>query len=54
MKPYAKGATITLNWVPGHTDVEGNEQADRLAKLATAQQPESDCTSLAMLGLWIK
>ena len=24
----AKGATITLNWVPGHTDIEGNERAD--------------------------
>ena len=50
----AKGASITLNWVPGHTDIEGNEDADRLAKRATKEQPSTERTSLAMLGLWIK
>jgi len=49
-----KGATIALNWVPGHIDVLGNELADLLAKSATANTPESDITSIAMLGLKIK
>ena len=40
--------------MPRHTDVEGNERADRLAKLATSEYPSSDTTSLAMLGLRIK
>jgi ribonuclease HI len=30
-----KGASINLVWVPGHTDIIGNEEADRLAKLGT-------------------
>jgi ribonuclease HI len=34
-----KGATITLKWVPGHKDIIGNEEADKLAKLATALDP---------------
>jgi ribonuclease HI len=32
-------APVTLHWVPGHTDIEGNEEADRLAKLATSRPP---------------
>ena len=46
----SKGATITINWVPGHTDVHGNELADSLAKQATTQNPSSTETSFAILG----
>lgn len=46
----SKGATISMNWVPGHTDVEGNELADSLAKAATKMAPSSDETSFAVLG----
>jgi ribonuclease HI len=49
-----KGAKIALNWVPGHTEVIGNEKADSLAKDATKNPPDSRYTSLAMLGLRIK
>ena len=51
----AQGATITINWVPGHEDILGNELADSLAKEAT-KQPflEPTYTSFALLGLKIK
>jgi len=46
----SKGANILINWVPGHTDVHGNELADSLAKLATTLAPSSNETSFAVLG----
>lgn len=45
-----KGAAISINWVPGHTDVFGNELADSLAKEATKMVPSTDETSFAVLG----
>jgi ribonuclease HI len=30
----SKNATVSLHWVPGHEDIEGNERADQLAKAA--------------------
>ncbi|KAJ8063237.1 hypothetical protein OCU04_008470 [Sclerotinia nivalis] len=49
-----KGTEISLNWVPGHTSVEGNELADALAKEATKQRSSSNETSFAFLGMDIK
>lgn len=49
-----KQAEITLHWVPGHTDLEGNERADALAKAATFIPPSYSTTSFAMLGLRVK
>jgi ribonuclease HI len=31
--------TITIHWVPGHTDIAGNDDADKLAKQAATQPP---------------
>ena len=50
----AKGATITINWVPGHEDILGNERADTLAKEGTKRPPESDSPSFAFLGMKIQ
>jgi ribonuclease HI len=36
---HALKTTITVQWVPGHTDVPGNELADKLAKKATLEKP---------------
>jgi len=54
MEVIRKGASIAINWVPGHTDVYGNELADSLAKAATQIPPDSDETSFAVLGSKIK
>lgn len=45
---------MSLHWVPGHTNITGNELADSLVKGATNGDPESQETSLALLGLKIK
>jgi ribonuclease HI len=31
--------SVTLHWVPGHTDIAGNEEADHLTKMATSLPP---------------
>ncbi|EDO04154.1 hypothetical protein SS1G_06637 [Sclerotinia sclerotiorum 1980 UF-70] len=49
-----KGAEISLNWVPGHTSVQGNELADSLAKEATKIPSPSHETSYASIGMDIK
>jgi ribonuclease HI len=52
----AKGASIELIWVPGYTDIIGNEEADVLAKIGTTSpilEPELVKTSFAFLGVQI-
>lgn len=48
------GASISLQWVPGHKDVVGNELADTLAKEAAVLAPSSTTTSLALSAIKIK
>jgi ribonuclease HI len=38
---YAFTSSITVEWVPGHTDEPGNELADKLAKKSTHEKPSS-------------
>jgi hypothetical protein len=50
--PYTKGAKVDLVWVPGHTDIPGNELADKLAKKATlTSSSQVEQTSFAFLGI---
>jgi ribonuclease HI len=50
-----RSAPVTLHWVPGHIDIEGNEEADCLAKLATSCHPlASTSISLSWLQCRIK
>jgi hypothetical protein len=35
-KPQRAGWQVEYHWVPGHADVEGNEQSDKTAKKAAA------------------
>ena len=51
-----KGANLTIAWVPGHTttQVEGNERADKLAKLGTKRPPDSDIVSFSTMAMDIR
>lgn len=39
---YAATASVHVRWVPGHQGIEGNEEADRLAKEGAALPPDPD------------
>ncbi len=49
-KAQSTGAAISVNWVPGHTEVYGNELVNIAAKQATRIAPNSYQTSFAVLG----
>ena len=42
-------ANIDFSWVQGHTDIEGNDRADELAKEATGLEPATETTTIVKL-----
>lgn len=51
----ALGVKVHIHWVPGHTDVDGNEAADQLAKEAAAMQARGfPTTTLTWLRRQVK
>lgn len=49
-----RGNRITLEWCPGHVNIEGNEEADLLAKKATLLPVLEPRTSISYYGSLIK
>ena len=42
---FLKQITVCISWIPGHYDIEGNENADTLAREARYKQAPSSCSS---------
>ena len=40
---------VSISWVPGHREIQGNEHADRLAKAGLRRQAKDPLTSLSYL-----
>ena len=45
---------ITLQWIPGHSDIPGNEAADKLAKAGTTKDQFENPCSMATLRQIVK
>ena len=44
----AQGREVTIQWVPGHAGVEGNERADQAAKRAAAKPARNQAEGLSL------
>lgn len=50
-----KGALeVSVNWVPGHMDVKGNMEADKLTRQGAQDDPDNFLSSLASVKKKIK
>ena len=48
-KQLARQNKVTISWVPGHREIQGNEHADRLAKAGLKRKAKDPLTSLSYL-----
>ena len=48
-KQLARHNKVSISWVPGHREIQGNEHADRLAKAGLKRQAKDPLTSLSYL-----
>ena len=39
--------SVSLDWIPGHAGIKGNEKADSLAKIAAKKRPEQNAVALS-------
>ena len=49
----SRGGIVNIVWVLGHSDIVGNEEADKLVKKATLIDSSSTTTSFVFLGIKI-
>lgn len=54
LNELAASNCLTLHWVPGHSDLEGNEKADELAREGSSKDPIAQVPFLPLSKGWVK
>jgi ribonuclease HI len=54
LQELANSNSLTLVWVPGHSEIEGNEKADELAREGSAKTPIAQVPCIPLSRGWAK